>query len=306
MNFVELASGLRFPEGPIALDDGSVLLVEIERQTLTRISPKGAVEIVAHLPGGPNGAALGPDGAVYICNNGGFAWIDRPETGLRPVGTPSTYTTGRIERVDLASGRVDVLYESCDGRHLNGPNDLVFDKHGGFWFTDLGKTRARDMDRGAVYYALPDGSSIREVVFPLYFPNGVGLSPNEDRLYVAETHTNRVWAFDIVAPGQIARRPFPQSPNGGELIYAPGGYQGFDSLAVDAAGRVCVATLFAGGISVIDPARKSGTHIATPDPMTTNICFGGPAMRTAYITLSSSGRLVATEWDQPGLRLNFS
>src|SRR3546814_2920883 len=75
MQTTELATGLQFPEGPIAMDDGSIVLVEIARGTLTRVSPDGSVTVVAELGGGPNGAALGPDGAVYVCNNGGcFTW----------------------------------------------------------------------------------------------------------------------------------------------------------------------------------------------------------------------------------------
>ena len=68
----EVATGLRFPEGPVAMPDGSVILVEIESQHLTRVKPGGAIERIAHLGGGPNGAAIGPDGRAYICNNGGF------------------------------------------------------------------------------------------------------------------------------------------------------------------------------------------------------------------------------------------
>src|SRR4051812_50101963 len=68
----EIVSGLQFPEGPIAMDDGSVLLVEIKRGTLSRVDvDAGTIDVVADCGGGPNGAAIGPDGAVYICNNGG-------------------------------------------------------------------------------------------------------------------------------------------------------------------------------------------------------------------------------------------
>ena len=70
----EIATGLQFPEGPIALPDGDVLLVEIARGTLSRVRPNGRVEVVTKTGGGPNGAAMGPDGACYICNNGGFRW----------------------------------------------------------------------------------------------------------------------------------------------------------------------------------------------------------------------------------------
>jgi len=70
-----LATDLEFPEGPVVMPDGSVVLVEIRGQRLTRVHPDGRKEIVAKVPGGPNGAALGPDGKIYICNNGGFSWL---------------------------------------------------------------------------------------------------------------------------------------------------------------------------------------------------------------------------------------
>ena len=197
-----------------------------------------------------------------------------------------------------------MLYRDGGNGPLRGPNDIVFDRAGGMWFTDLGKTRARDMDRGGVYYAAADGSSIREAIYPMLTPNGIGLSPDEKRLYVAETHTGRLWAFDLESPGVVRRRGFP-SPNGGDLVAGLPGYQLFDSLAVDAAGNICVATLFNGGITVISPDGKQIEHLPMPDVYTTNICFGGTDLRTAYVTLSLSGRLVALDWPRPGLRLNF-
>jgi len=302
-NFRVVASGLRFPEGPVAMADGSVVLVEVARGTLSRVRADGRVEVVAHLGGGPNGAALGPDGAVYVCNNGGFRWHE-DRHGLRPLGQAEDYSGGRIERVDLARGEARVLYSAGPNGPLKGPNDIVFDRAGGMWFTDLGKGRARDMDRGGVYYAAADGGAISEAIYPMLTPNGIGLSPDESRLYVAETHTGRLWAFDLDAPGIVRRRRYP-SPNGGELVAGLPGYQLFDSLAVDADGNICVATLFNGGISVISPDGRSVEHLPMPDDYTTNICFGGPDLRTAYITLSVSGRLVAVDWPKPGLALNF-
>src|SRR5215510_1763118 len=210
----ELATGLLFPEGPIALPDGSVLLVEIKRGTLTRIAADGAVSVVAKTGGGPNGAAIGPDG--------------------------KDYTGGSIQRVDLATGAVETLFKSCGANPLRGPNDLVFDSTGGFWFTDHGKTRERDRDRGGLYYARPDGKTIREVVYPLDSPNGVGLSPDGSRVYAAETHTGRVFWWDLAGPGEI--RPHT-SPNQGHLLAGLPGLQLLDSLAVDAEGNVCVATI---------------------------------------------------------------
>jgi gluconolactonase len=300
----EVARGLKFPEGPIAMPDGSILLVEIAAGTLTRVAPDGRTTVVARPGGGPNGAAIGPDGACYVCNNGGFEWHEDGGT-LRPVMQARDYSGGRIERIDLATGKADVLYTKGPNHKLNGPNDLVFDAHGGFYFTDLGKVRARDWDRGCVYYAKADGSEIREIAFPITTPNGCGLSPDGKLLYVAETQTGRIWAFPITAPGVVAKEPFP-SPNGGRLVAGVGGFQMFDSLAVDAAGNVCVATLFHPGITVVSPDGKTVRHIPIPgDPYVTNICFGGPDRRTAYITVSMTGRLLAMDWDGPGTPLNY-
>lgn len=301
----EVATGLRFPEGPVAMPDGSVLLVEIEGKTLTRVAPDGRVERIAKLAGGPNGAAIGPNGKVFICNNGGFKWHDSVEHGIRPIGQADDYAGGWIETVDLASGQVERLYDRSDAGPLRGPNDLVFDRQGGFWFTDHGKTRPRDVDRGSVCYAKADGSQIRELIFPLWSPNGIGLSADERTLYVAETFTGRVWAFDLSAPGEIDRAPWPASPNGGRLVMGLPGYQNLDSLALDSAGNICVATLANGGITVVAPDGTSATHVPMPDAMTTNLCFGGPELRTAYITLSSTGALVAMDWPRPGLPLNY-
>jgi gluconolactonase len=295
----ELATGLRFPEGPIAMPDGSVLLVEIERGTLSRVTAGGKVEVVADLGGGPNGAAIGPDGAVYVCNDGGFAFTEMPGL-LIPMdletrsNEPPDFRGGWIERVDLATGTAETLYTDCDGHRFCGPNDIVFDADGGFWFTDFGKTRPRDMDRGGLYYAHPDGSSVTEVVFPLIGPNGVGLSPAGDRVYVAESYTGRLWAWDVDAPGRVRDAR-------GSCVLATTGH--FDSLAVEEDGTVVIAAINDG----LCCYRPDGSHeyVSLPDPLTTNVCFGGADRRTAYVTLSGAGRLVAFDWPRPGLELAF-
>ena len=300
-----MTDGLRFPEGPIAMPDGSVILVEIESARLTRVTPDGRKTTIAQHTGGPNGAAIGPDGKVYVCNNGGFNWHDDPTHGLRPTGQADDYSGGRIERVDIATGTIETLYTACDGVRLKGPNDLVFDAHGGFYFTDLGKTRAREIDRAGVYYAKADGSWITEIAYPTLTANGCALSPDGRTLYFVETESARLWAMEIVAPGVVKRAPWP-SPHGGRLLAQVGGpMTRFDSMAVDAAGNICIATLIHGGITIVSPDGKNIRHVPMPDVYTTNICFGGPDLRTAYITLSGAGTLIACAWDQPGLRLNW-
>ena len=276
-----------------------MLVVEIQRGTLTRVAEDGTQSIVAELGGGPNGAALGPDGHCYICNNGGFEWHKGRDGRVFPGEQPANYTGGRIERVDLKTGAVETLYEACNGERLKGPNDLVFDQTGGFWFTDHGKTSPRTRDRTGVFYAAADGSRIEEVIFPMEAPNGIGLSPDEKTLYVAETPTGRLWAYAIASPGaldvDVPRRMLAQRPD----------FHMFDSLAVDASGNVCVATLITGGITSHSPDGSAVEFFAMPDVLTTNIAFGGEDLQTAYITLSSTGKLIKATWPTPGLRLNF-
>ena len=293
------------------MDDGSVLVVEIRRGALTRVEPDGSCAVIAQLGGGPNGAAIGPDGAVYICNNGGYRWVDTP-LGIRPSGIPRDYVSGSIQRVDLTTGAVTILYESCDGRPLRGPNDIVFDSTGGFWFTDLGRSNSEMHQHGSLYYARPDGSSIVRVVEPLLSPNGVGLSPDQASLYVADTLSSRLFVFDLERPGCI--RGHNVEAGGSALVTAPPfsrvlgplpGYQMLDSLAVEASGGVSVGTLINGAITTFDPSG-SIEQVPVDDAVTSNICFGGSDMRDAYVTGSRTGRLFKARWPRAGLRLAFN
>lgn len=296
-----MATGLQFPEGPVALPDGSVLVTEIAAGRLTRVLPNGELKTVAEVGGGPNGAALGPDGHCYVCNNGGFSW--RTDAGFtRPTGAADDYTGGSIQRVDISTGAVQTLYTHCEGIALHGPNDIVFDSDGGFWFTDFGKTFEDRILRGAVYYARVDGSLIRRVVHPVLTPNGIGLSPDGRTLYVSETETSRLWSYPVAQAGCVSQEPWP-SPNGGKLVHGLPGYQRFDSLAVEENGNVCVATLVRGGISVFSPSGELLEFHEAPEGYCTNLCFGGADRRTAFITLSGHGELFATRWPRTGLAL---
>ncbi|MEX2627465.1 MAG: SMP-30/gluconolactonase/LRE family protein [Ilumatobacteraceae bacterium] len=303
IEFIEVTSGLRFPEGPVPMPDGTIVLVEMFGERLTRVHLDGRTEIVAEVPGGPNGAAVGPDGAMYVCNNGrAFTPVEHDGMLLPGPFDPGRYIGGRIQRVDLHTGAVTDVYTECDGRPLRAPNDIVMDGHGGFWFTDHGirDRAARTSDLTGIYYARTDGSEIREVVFPTEGPNGIGLSPDGHTLYWAETHMGRVFRRAVETAGHLVAAP-PLDPS--LVLCGLPGLQFLDSLAVDGAGNVCVATILNGGITVISPDGTSVEHIATGDPITTNICFGAEDLRTAYVTASSSGRLLSARWPYEGLRL---
>ena len=139
------------------------------------------------------------------------------------------------------------------------------------------------------------------MVFPVEHPNGIGLSPDGAVLYWAETMTGRLMRRRITSPG-VLEPPAPVDP--WVCLYGFPGLQLLDSLAVDAAGNVCVATLVNGGVSVVSPAGELLDFVATGDLLTTNICFGHDDPTTAFITLSSTGRLVKTAWPRAGATLH--
>ena len=282
--FEVIAEGLAFPEGPVVMADGSVIVVESMGGRITRCWD-GRKETVCEIGDGPNGAAIGPDGALYVCNNGGIG----PEHFVRPD------RTGRIERVDLATGKFERLYDACDGAKLSAPNDLVFDDTGQLWFTDMGRLEPNGKEYGGLYCARPDGSRITRILGGALSYNGIGLSPDMRAVYVADTFSARVYAFE--------RRPTAQKPR---LLANVTGAVSLDSLAVTAAGNICVATIGErGAISTVTP-DGAVTALPTADQVTTNIAFGGDDMQDAYITFSMKGELVKTRWDEPGLRLVYN
>lgn len=299
-----IASGLKFPEGPVALADGSVLVCEIERRTLSKVSPSGKVDIVADLGGGPNGAAIGPDGACYVCNNGGLSF---PSYGKNPP-----IAAGSIQRVDLSTGKFATLLESVNGNPLVRPNDLIFDGTGGFWFTDAGKDNARNRSFAGVYWARADGSDAREVIYPLMSANGIALSPDGKELYVAAQ--GRLLAYGVAAPGAVEQetswvafgRKYEGSRPRVRVIAAPTGDDSYDSLRVEAGGDIVVATLGRGGLTTWKSSGGDGSFTPLPDVMVTNLAFGGADMKTAFVCFSSRGELAAIAWPRPGLKLRHT
>jgi gluconolactonase len=338
--FVEVANGLRYPEGPVWLSDGSFVVVEVTGGNVVRFAPDAAsptgFSLAQSIPvgGGPNGAAIGPGGALYVVNNGGIDSIHVPGLPYSlevPTYQPANYTGGSIQRVTLETGAVETWCATdsaagpvppCGGMPplpkgtLRGPDDLVFDSEGGLWFTDWGKAQLRSRDVTGVWYLPPGSRNPIEKIPSRAAPNGIALSPAGDRLYVAETYSRWIVFWDLSGPGQIKCNPL--WADGANLLTAalPGMGQ-LDSMALDEQGNLYVVTLMtagptpakAGGITVVSPAGRILEYIeldiGAPDPLPSNICFGGPDRRTAFITLGGTGRVVTCRTRIPGLKHAF-
>lgn len=339
--FIEVAAGLGYPESPVPLSDGGFLVVDLKTEALVRYRPSADGSFVADAPitlsdpegklqSGPNGAAVGPDGHIYICNNGGKQINTYPQqdaekrwqlnvTGDAAVG----YAGGYIQRVNLDTGKTEVwcgpaspATGATDAASqamplLSSPDDLIFDADGGFWFTDWGNSKGRSRETTGVYY-VPRGSQTPIEKVPLRSaPNGIGISPAGDRLYVAETYNRWVVYFVLTGPGQIA--PNPLTWDGSYLLTAhlPGSGLG-DSLRLDQDGNIYLATLLPhglnphsnGGITVISPAGEVleflELNVGVPEPLPSSLCFGGLDRRTAFITCGGTGRVLSCRMRIPG------
>lgn len=296
-----LAAGLEFPESPIAADDGSVLVSEMAAGRLTRVLADGSAEVFAQTGGGPNGVGHLADGRLVVCQNGGSRFgigpwpydFDGCAMLFRPIGGPDEPVTPQLQLVD-AVGQVSTLateFTTLNGQRkpLVRPSDICVDEQGGFYVTDGGTVAGRSRSITGLLYGTADGE-IREVVYPLEMPNGIALSPDGSKVYVAETRTRRIWEFEIVEPGRIGRaRGLATVPSGGPLNVG-----GADGLCVDADGRILVATLGTGGLTVFSPDGELLGAIPADDPMTTNVTLS-PDGSTLYMTLASTGCLIAVD-----------
>lgn len=272
METCTLASGIGFTEGPVWHESEGLLVTSMSRGLLYRVDLGGGESAVwAETGGGPNGLALGPDGAVYVAQNGSATIKSRSERPA-PAGV-QVVRDGRV--VDLAT------------EHCVAPNDLVLAPDGRIYFTDptAGPPRVStlDLERGVVQTALEG----------IDFPNGLAFGLNPEELFVADSRTGSIFRCPVTGAGIGTPEVFASAPGGNP-----------DGIAFDADGNLYVALFATDEIAVFD---TRGTRVASlptgAGSKPTNCCFAGPGLRTLVVTAASGGRVLALPGDFRGIRV---
>jgi gluconolactonase len=258
---VFIKDGFAGTEGPIGLPDGSLLFTETQANRITRIAADGSTSTVLEETDGANGLALGPHGELYA--------VQVARTGVGILAPTERLKT-------LAD-------HAPDGRPFGRPNDLVLDQLGNVYFTDSGantppKEGAAPTARPAVYRITAKGE-LQQLADDIQRPNGIQLSPDEKVLYVADSAGEHVLAYDVGTDGRLGPRRNFAKLAGFRTTDTGATTSGADGLAVDARGRLYVATPL--GIQVFSSSGETLGIIALPKPPQ-NIAFAGQGKRTLY------------------------
>jgi len=275
------AAGVAFTEGPACAADVTVYFTDIANNRILRHVPGEPWYTVFRQPSGrANGLLFDPQGRLLACEGNEFG----PNDGHR-----------RITRTDLATGRIEVLTDRFDGRRYNSPNDIAARSNGQIFFTDpcYGDRSTMELDHESVYQIDTDGTVTRLITQPdIQRPNGIALSPDQNTLYVVDScpiadGNRKIWAFDLAEDGTVSRQRLL-------IDFAPG--RGGDGMCVDSQGRLFIAAGVQrprhgyetadvpAGVHIFTHAGQSLGLIPVPEDVITNCTFGGPDLKTLYIT----------------------
>jgi gluconolactonase len=276
-----LAKELAFPEGPIALGSGEVVFTQIRGQCLSRYRA-GQVTTIAHTGGGANGAARGADGAFYVANNGGLSMGPHGQWRATPE------IPGCIQRV-TPDGEIAAIVTDMPGAPPHRPNDLCFGPDGKLYFTDPHNWEdLANLRPGRVNRVGADGQ-VEQLAELAQFPNGIGFGL-DGRLYVAESVSQRVWAYawtpDGLGPAEL-------------FCKLPVGYP--DGFCFAANGDLIVCGSLGDTVCIFDAEGRLKQQVDAPrgaEP--TNCCIADGRL---YVTLSGAGELAAFDYPEPALPL---
>ena len=276
-----MATTIAFTEGPTVDRDGSVYFTDLTSERILRLDAEGRLSTFREDSNRANGLLIDPERRLIAA-----------EGGSRRAGSPPP----RVTRTDLLTGRLEVLADGYDGQALSAPNDVTMDGEGRVYFTDL--------SGAAVYRVEAPGTVERILDAPdVQRPNGVQVSPDDRTLYVIEANqaeggARLIRAFDLRPDGTVTNARV-------HYDFYPG--RSGDGMSIDVQGNLYVSaglnaprgtseTLDTrAGVHVISPAGELLRHIPIPEDVITNNAFGGPDMRTLYVTAGKTLFRVAVE-----------
>ena len=251
-------------EGPQCDQAGNIYAVNFEKQqTIGKVSPDGRAELFVTLPGKStgNGIVFDPEGAMYVAD----------------------YTEHNVLRIDPKTKKIDV-FAHCDD--MNQPNDLAIAPNGTLYASDPNWNNSTGQ-----LWKIDLKGNVTKVAAEMGTTNGIEVSPDGKTLYVNESAQRNIWWFPIRDDGTLGeKRLLKQFPD-----------FGFDGMRCDVDGNLYITRYGKGTVVVLSPAGKEIREIDVLGKQPSNICFGGPDGRTAYVTEVEHTRLVQFRVDQPGL-----
>jgi gluconolactonase len=261
-----------FLEGPSLDRAGNLWIVDIPFGRVFRISPKKEWELVVQYDGWPNGLKFHKDGRAFICD----------------------YRKGLLA-LDPGTGKLETILETAFSESFKGLNDLHFASNGDLYFTDQGQTGITD-PTGRVYRLRANGALDR-LAANVPSPNGITLSTTEKHCYVGITRSQQIWRLPLMPGGSVSKS--------GVAVQLSGGPAGPDGIEMDADNGLLVCHLGV-GIWRFD-ANMLPTHLVHSDGPhhhhLDNCAFGGPDLKTLYITEALSGDILVAKMPVAGKRL---
>lgn len=249
--------GFEAVEGPVPQADGGLLFTNNRTSQVVRVAPDGTTSIWLEATGGANALTVLPSGEIAATQIGDLAIAV-----VQPGASPR------------------VLVKGYGDKPFNRPNDLIAGRRGDIYFTDTAAIGATNPPLPSALYHLAPGKPLRQVTTDIARPNGVALSPDGRRLYVANTNGEWILAFDVSRRGKVGKmREFARlalpAPQNGTAASA-----GADGIAVDEKGRLFVATAL--GVQVFSPRGEALGTIALPrQPQ--NLAFAGADRSQLYV-----------------------
>jgi gluconolactonase len=249
----KLAGDFKFTEGPSADAKGNVYFTDQPNDRIMMWSISGELSTFMQPSGRSNGLSFDKDGYLWSCaDEKNEIWKIAPDK------------------------KVTVIPSKFEEKLLNGPNDLWIHKNGTIYFTDPYYKRPwwdhteKPQEKQCVYYLSPDHKKIVKIADDLIQPNGIVGTPDGKKLFVADIGANKTWSYNINKDGSLSNK----------TLFCE---LGSDGMTIDTKGNIY---LTGKGVTVFDKTGKQIGNIAVPENWTANVCFGGPDMKSLYITAS--------------------